>query len=164
LPKRGLAAEGFTQAADGVQSKEYTMARSSTKMDLADHLRGVAGALLACSLRGPATLIDELGAECRQPAERVLVASMIVAELITISLKYAHPTEVDGIIVLGCRRDDHGHLIYVVTTVLGSRRTWIPTRRRGWAFASCALWPVRLAPGSASCAAEIGTRAELSIS
>jgi two-component sensor histidine kinase len=43
-------------------------------------------------------------ADCTVPAEQAILIGLIVGELVTNSLKYAHPTGIAGKISVGCRR------------------------------------------------------------
>jgi two-component sensor histidine kinase len=77
----------------------------STAVNLGDYLKDIAEAAvssLSCARR--AALSHASAASCILPADQALPIGLIVGELVTNSLKYAHPTGVAGKISVGCRR------------------------------------------------------------
>lgn len=73
-------------------------------IDISDYLREVAeGIVSSLSFAGQTELELALDAGCFVSPERALPVGLIVAELISNAVKYAHPTGVAGQIRLACR-------------------------------------------------------------
>lgn len=86
-----------------------------TAPDLTEFLREIADATLALQPTGgaPEIIYDGSG-PCILAAEKALPIGLMVGELMTNSLKYAHPSGVHGVIRLGCGRDVNGDLMVSV--------------------------------------------------
>lgn len=91
-----------------------------TPIDIGTYLHPIATGLIASvsdSDRVTLHFACELG--CRAAPERALHIGQIVVELVTNSLKYAHPTGVRGMINILCRRDPLGIMIEVADDGVG---------------------------------------------
>jgi two-component sensor histidine kinase len=87
---------------------------AGTSLELGGYLHDLASELVS-SLSSPNAVslhfMCELG--CRLEPARALYVGLIVCELITNSLKYAHPAGVHGEIMVRCRREPAGLMIDV---------------------------------------------------
>jgi two-component sensor histidine kinase len=84
------------------------------QVDLGDYLHSVCGILSesVCAHRSVELTCD--AAPCTFPPEGAALLGLIVAELVTNSVKYAHPTGVAGRIEVRCRRAGDDILILTV--------------------------------------------------
>lgn len=79
--------------------------RQGLAIDLADHLREISDATAsALSFAGQSELRLETEPSCVVTPHVALLMGLIVAELVTNSLKYAHPSGVAGVITISCRQ------------------------------------------------------------
>jgi two-component sensor histidine kinase len=76
---------------------------------------------LVSSLSSPSAITLHLTCElgCRLEPDRALPLGLIVCELVTNSIKYAHPTGVHGQIQMRCRREPRGILIEISDDGIG---------------------------------------------
>ena len=78
-------------------------------LDLSEYLRDVADAAVSSmSARRRMALRHAAIADCQVAIRQALPVGFIVGELVTNSVKYAHPTGVAGVIDLRCRRMPRG--------------------------------------------------------
>jgi two-component sensor histidine kinase len=85
-------------------------------VDLGEHLRQTCKALMGSMFFGRRTqLAMDLDNGCRAPSEQVLPIALIVSEMLTNSIKYAHPSGVPGRLGVGCRRRFDGALAVTVS-------------------------------------------------
>jgi two-component sensor histidine kinase len=78
-------------------------------INLADYLREVAEGVVSClSFAGKTELRFACDASCLVAAEKAAPLGLLVGELLTNSIKYAHPTGVAGQIRLECRKLPRG--------------------------------------------------------
>ncbi len=78
---------------------------SGSDVDLSDYLRKISQAVVeSLSFAGRATLLHDGDETCPVSAERALPLGLIVGELVTNAVKYAHPSGVAGIVTVGCWR------------------------------------------------------------
>jgi two-component sensor histidine kinase len=88
----------------------------SHSLDLKETLRELCETLVsALSSRERMELIWAASGECSVRSDHVLPICLIVTEVVTNSLKYAHPTGVDGKLMVGCHKDADGSLLVEVT-------------------------------------------------
>ena len=91
-----------------------------SEVDLSDFLLKIAGLILASNAwSGRVTLDHDLTAGCAVPSNQALAIGLIVAELMTNSLKYAHPAGVGGKISLTCAPAHGGAAITVADDGVG---------------------------------------------
>ena len=99
--------------------RALTRTGPSARIDVSIHLRSIAEGLLGSCAIDPGEMTYCLDAHCAMPSDRALAVAMIVTELITNSLKYAHPAGLPGRRELGCRPTDDGLLIYFADDGVG---------------------------------------------
>jgi two-component sensor histidine kinase len=84
-------------------------------VDLGEYLRGVADAVVATvSGMGQVTLRFEADGGCSFSSKRALSLGLIVGELVTNAVKYAHPTGIPGQISVSCHKGDNGCIVVEV--------------------------------------------------
>jgi len=91
--------------------RRFAEKRDGDRIDIADYLRDVVETVVSCLARS-ASIRTDFGAEagCYVASEKALALGLIVGELATNSIKYAHPTGVEGRIRLVCRKQPDGAL------------------------------------------------------
>jgi two-component sensor histidine kinase len=83
-------------------------------IDLCHHLRELCETLIS-ALAEPDKVTFVMGnGECMVATGNVVPLCLIVTEVVTNSLKYAHPANVSGMLALGCSRDRDGSLVVEV--------------------------------------------------
>lgn len=83
-------------------------------VNLADYLRDIAGATVsALSFAGDAELRFNTKPSCLVTAQSALSLGLIVGELVTNSVKYAHPTGIAGVIQISCHGGPSGIVVEV---------------------------------------------------
>jgi two-component sensor histidine kinase len=86
----------------------------AAKIDLGDYIHSVCGILSESVCRHRAVeLVCDAG-PCTSPPESAALLGLIVAELVTNAVKYAHPTGVAGRVEVRCRRTSDDELILTV--------------------------------------------------
>lgn len=82
------------------------------RIDLNGHLYELCETLLS-ALSDPwrMKLVRTGGGECRVETGKIVPLCLLITEVVTNSLKYAHPTGVAGTISVGCRRTTDGALV-----------------------------------------------------
>lgn len=113
-----LILEGFGGRIDTVGRLHHLLSRADegAAVDLAGYLRDISEAVVsALSFAGRAELRFALEAGCIVPSPSARSIGLIVAELLTNSVKYAHPTGVAGKLRVGCRRNPDGLISVEVT-------------------------------------------------
>jgi two-component sensor histidine kinase len=89
-------------------------------IDLAAYLRDVATTIMSSmSYSGRAELTTLPSSVCAIAPERAVTVGLIVGELVTNALKYAHPSGVRGLIVVGCNKIGETILVEVVDDGVG---------------------------------------------
>jgi len=85
------------------------------RLDLNDHLRELCETLVS-ALSDPqrVKLVSGESADCVVRSDEVVPLCLIVTEVVTNSLKYAHPTGVPGLLSIDCRRETDGSLVVEV--------------------------------------------------
>jgi len=85
--------------------------RQDASIDLAHYLREIAeGVVSSLSSTAEIALHFDADADCVVEPERVLSVGLIVAEVVTNAIKYAHPTGVAGELAVACRKSPAGRL------------------------------------------------------
>lgn len=113
-----LMLEGFGGRVDTVGRLHHLLSRADegAAIDLAGYLRDISEAVVsALSFAGRTELRFALAAGCIVPSPSARSIGLIVAELLTNSVKYAHPTRIAGKIRVGCRRNPDGLIVIEVT-------------------------------------------------
>jgi two-component sensor histidine kinase len=80
--------------------------KGETRVELSSYLQPIAAELIS-SLAAPGTLTLHFACQlgCRLESHRALYLGLIVVELVTNSVKYAHPAGAPGIVAISCRLD-----------------------------------------------------------
>ena len=113
-----LILEGLGGRIDTVARLHQLLAHAdeAAAIDLAGYLQNISEAMVsALSFVGRTELRFALGAGCIVAPPRARSIGLIVAELLTNSIKYAHPTGVAGKVDIGCRRNPDGLVVVEVT-------------------------------------------------
>ncbi len=100
---------------------------------LHDYLREIAKtAVDSMSASGAVTLATNFGDACEISSHQALAVGLMVGELVTNAVKYAHPAGVRGKIELGCdRRPDGAILIRIADDGVGLPESFDPRRHGG---------------------------------
>ena len=101
-----LVLEEVGSRLDAVARLHHLLAecRHEASINIADYLRDVAeGVVSALSVAGKNELQFDLGPGCVVSPERALPLGLMVGELVTNAVKYAHPAGVAGQVRLACR-------------------------------------------------------------
>ncbi|HEX5211066.1 MAG TPA: sensor histidine kinase [Pseudolabrys sp.] len=101
-------------------------------VDLAAYLRDVATTIMSSmSYAGRAELTTLPSSVCAIAPERAVTVGLIVGELVTNALKYAHPAGVRGLIVVGCKQIGETILIEVTDDGVGMPEDFDPRNNGG---------------------------------
>lgn len=93
---------------------------SGTDIDLSNYLREISEAVVSSlSIAGGGQLAFEGAAGCRIATERALPLGLMVSELVTNAVKYAHPTSVAGTILVACWRRNGKIVVQIVDDGVG---------------------------------------------
>jgi two-component sensor histidine kinase len=99
----------------GQLHREIATQPGAAHLDLNEHLRNLCESIIAAVAQpGQFELLPSAEGVCAVKTDKILPICMIVAEAITNSLKYAHPTGVRGTLEIGCRRDADGSAVIEV--------------------------------------------------
>jgi two-component sensor histidine kinase len=112
-----LMLQEFGSRVDAVARLHRLLANPAqpARIDLPDYLRGVAEAVVATmSHAGPVDVRFDAGADCTISSKRALPLGLIVGELVTNAIKYAHPTGISGLIDLSCHKHPDGRIVVEV--------------------------------------------------
>lgn len=102
-------------AAVGHLHRSLSNKPEAAHIDLQAHLLELSETLLAAlAVPDQVDLIVTSTSECLVAAEKVLPLCLIVAEVVTNSLKYSHPAGVPGKLILDCRNEPDGSLLIEV--------------------------------------------------
>lgn len=94
-------------------------AEPGSDLDLSSYLLTVATGVVDSNWTERVALESKLEAGCVLPPDAALALAMVVSELVTNALKYAHPAGVPGKITVGCKRVEAGVLVYVADDGVG---------------------------------------------
>jgi len=90
--------------------------RHQAPIDLAGYLRDIAEMVVSSlAFIGDARLRFFCDAGCLVPPERALPLGLIVGEVVTNSVKYAHPTGIAGEITVACRSSHGGGIVIEIS-------------------------------------------------
>ena len=89
-------------------------------IDLGAHLETMCSAMRPfVSFGGPVELSCDPGPDCLVPAENIVPIALIVSEMVTNAVKYAHPAGVAGRIDVACQRDGSRIILEVADDGVG---------------------------------------------
>jgi two-component sensor histidine kinase len=93
------------------QSSSAASGQQKASMHIADYLRDIAEAVVSSlSVAGETELQFVSDPGCSLPPKEALSLGLIVGELVTNAVKYAHPTGVAGKVMVSCRRASGGNI------------------------------------------------------
>ncbi|SRR6266566_2366160 len=105
--------EEFAGRLDTLARLNHLLARrqQETPIEIGDYLRDIAEAVISSlSVVGETELQFTSDPGCVLAPEEALSLGLIVCELVTNAVKYAHPTGVAGQIIVSCRRTSRGNI------------------------------------------------------
>ncbi len=140
--KRSLTAEDMRLLIEEVGGRIETVARlhrllanvgRGSPLVLSKYLHDIAEAAIgSMAVAGGVTFVHSTSDPCEIEPHQALPVGFIVGELVTNSVKYAHPTGVKGRIELGCHPRPHGTvLIQIVDDGVGLPEGFDPRRDGG---------------------------------
>lgn len=101
-------------------------------VNLGDYLRDVAATIMSSmSYAGRAEMKSSPASVCMIAPERAATVGLIVGELVTNALKYAHPTGVRGMIFVGCDMTGDTILVEVTDDGVGLPDDFNPQKNAG---------------------------------
>jgi two-component sensor histidine kinase len=105
-------------------------------IDLGEYLRDVADAIVSSlAVAGQAKLQHTFTRRCMVPAEAAISIGLIVGEMVTNAVKYAHPSGVAGRISVGCSRAaDNSLVVEVADDGVGLPEGFDPERQGSLGF------------------------------
>jgi two-component sensor histidine kinase len=104
----------------GQLHKVLSTAPQEVAIDLAEHLEKMCSAMRPLvTLNGPVELSCEPGPGCVVPAEDIVPIALIVSEMVTNAVKYAHPAGVAGRIDVACQLDGDRIIVEVTDNGVG---------------------------------------------
>jgi len=103
-------------AAVGHLHRLLSTQRGADHAPLGPHLRELCRLFISVlSTPGQVELIEHDTTDCPVSAEHFLPLSLIVTEVVTNALKYAHPAGAPGRLTIGCRRESDGSTVVEVS-------------------------------------------------
>jgi two-component sensor histidine kinase len=104
-------------------------------VDLGRFLDKLCGSLMqTVSFAGDTTISHRDGGGCLVRPDQATPVALIVSELVTNALKYAHPTGVAGRILVSCRQTAHGLVVEVADDGVGLGEDFDPHTDGGLGF------------------------------
>lgn len=104
-------------------------------IDLGRYLDKLCGGLIqTVSFAGDTTLSHRDGGGCMVRPDQATPVALIVSELVTNALKYAHPTGVAGRILVSCHSTDAGFVVEVMDDGVGLGEDFDPRTDGGLGF------------------------------
>ncbi len=102
-------------AAIGQLHRDLAKQPDAAHLDLNEHLRKLCESLIeAVAQPGQFELTQSAIGSCAIKTDKILPICMIVTEIVTNSLKYAHPAGVRGKLAIGCHRNADGSAVIEV--------------------------------------------------
>jgi two-component sensor histidine kinase len=133
-------------------------------IDLGAYLREIAeGVVASLSVSGENELSFAADPDCRVDSDRAVSLGLIVAELLTNAIKYAHPAGVAGKIEVECRRADGKSTIEVCDDGVGLPEDIIPTCSNSFGFRLVRTLAARAQARLAFRSTELGLQVTLEI-
>jgi two-component sensor histidine kinase len=133
-----LILEEFAGRLDAVARLQGLLARAQQEapVGIADYLRDIAEAVItSLSVAGKTALQFTSDRCCFLAPEEALSLGLIVNELVTNAVKYAHPTGVAGQIVVSCRRASGGSItVEISDDGIGLPESVDPMKNGGFGF------------------------------
>jgi len=112
---RVLAEIGSRIAAVGQLHRDLATQPDTAHLDLNEHLYNLCDALIAgLAEPGQFRLVQSATDSCAIRADKALPVCLIVTEVVTNALKYAHPTGVAGKLIIGCHQESDGAVLIEV--------------------------------------------------
>lgn len=100
----------------GQLHRDIAARSGSATIDLNQHLHSLCESLVSgLANPGQFTVLQNTGAPCTVSTRKVLPINLIVTEIVTNALKYAHPAGVRGILAVGCEREPGGSILVEVS-------------------------------------------------
>ena len=100
-------------------------------VDLSAYLREICATVSSLTFFGGATLHCAFDNDCGIAASSALPVGLIVGELVTNAVKYAHPAGVTGNIVVSCKTIERVTIVEVSDDGIGFPETFDPMRHGG---------------------------------
>lgn len=100
----------------GQLHRDIAALSGSEALDLNQHLHTLCESLVSgLATQGQFTVLQNTGRPCMVSTRKVLPINLIVTEIVTNSLKYAHPAGVHGVLAVGCEREPGGSILIEVS-------------------------------------------------
>jgi two-component sensor histidine kinase len=138
-PGNGLSVEEMQECLYDVAARIDAMGRlhrrfagdpGMTSLELGSCLRDLCDDLLASICKpGQYSIVYECGPTCRIAADQAAPLCLIVTEVLTNAIKYAHPSGVPGRITVACQRAAGGRIVLdVADDGVGLPENFVPAR------------------------------------
>lgn len=154
---------GSRIAGIGQLHRDIAAQSGSAAIDLNQHLHALCESLVSgLANSGQFTVLQNTGKPFMVSTRKVLPINLIVTEIVTNSLKYAHPAGVCGILAVGCEREPGGSILVEVSDDgVGLPAGFNPERQGGIGSRTIALLARQLRGDVSYVSGPLGLRVQL---
>ena len=116
----GLFADEIVRRIERLGELHRRLSISDDATDLATYLRGIAeSAVASVDVHNRTHLKFDIAEECSVPGRTASLVGLAVNELVMNAIKYAHPSGIEGQLLIGCSRDGDAIVVEIADDGVG---------------------------------------------